>query len=103
MIAAGLAVALAGGAFACVVAPTVALAQSYDPFLQPYGPYGPDLRDQTRRHYQQRSSGGSWGCQARNRRTGAKGWSYDYSSRQAAVNRALRECGGGCRITSCSS
>lgn len=41
------------------------------------------------------------GAIAFSQQTGAVGWSYDFSSRAAAENRALHECGkhgGGCRV-----
>jgi Domain of unknown function (DUF4189) len=82
-----------------VLSPDTSQAQAWDDALKPYGPYGPDLRDSYR---QNRSyGGGNWGCRARNPRTGQTGSSWDYSTRQAAANRALRECGRGCRITRC--
>jgi hypothetical protein len=96
-------------ALAVVAAGTLSTghAQTYDPFLYPYGPYGPNLpqqqreREQRYRQNELQNSSRQWNCKAANRSTGATGWSTNYNSRQGAVNRALRECGQGCRITHC--
>lgn len=40
----------------------------------------------------------SYGAIAHNPSTGARGWSYNYANRSAAEQRALAECGRGCRV-----
>ncbi|MDP2620263.1 MAG: DUF4189 domain-containing protein [Hyphomicrobiales bacterium] len=47
---------------------------------------------------QQLAAAWAWGAIAvSNEQASRWGYSYDYSTEQAAINRAVRDCGGGCK------